>query len=90
LSIFKVDANIDRYRTDLKVGGFLKVMFDTQDKVVGAEAIGEQAGEWIQQITLIMKHDIPIQSLAQTIYAYPTYTEIVKKVFSRYYRTKGY
>ncbi|MEL7194848.1 MAG: NAD(P)/FAD-dependent oxidoreductase [Bacteroidota bacterium] len=90
LSIFKVHANIDRYRTDLKVGGFLKVMFDTQDKVVGAEAIGEQAGEWIQQITLIMKHDIPIQSLAQTIYAYPTYTEIVKKVFSRYYRTKGY
>ncbi len=90
LSIFKVHANIDRYRTDVKVGGFLKVMFDKQDKVVGAEAVGEQAGEWIQQITLVMKHDIPVKSLAQTIYAYPTYTEIVKKVFSRYYRTKGY
>ncbi|MEO0583426.1 MAG: NAD(P)/FAD-dependent oxidoreductase [Bacteroidota bacterium] len=90
LSIFKVHANIDRYRTDIKVGGFLKVMFDKQDKVVGAEAVGEQAGEWIQQITLVMKHDIPVKSLAQTIYAYPTYTEIVKKVFSRYYRTKGY
>jgi len=90
ISVFRADASIDRYLTDLHSGGFLKVYFDKNDKVLGADAVGHQAGEWIQQITLIMKNDIPVESLAQTIYAYPTYTEIVKKVFSRYLRTKGY
>ncbi len=89
ISIFKVEANIDRFITDRKTGGFIKVIFNKDDLVVGAEAVGAHAGEWIQLITLVIKNQIPAQQMADTIFAYPSYSEIIKKVFSRYIRTKS-
>ena len=89
ISVFRVDANIDRFITDVKVQGFIKVIFNKDDKVLGAEAVGSHAGEWIQLITLVMKHDIPATAMNDTIFSYPTYSEIIKKVFSRYLRSKA-
>lgn len=88
VSVFKVEASIDRFITDRKTGGVLKVLFTKDDLVVGAEAVGAHAGEWIQLITIALKNKIPAAQMADTIFAYPTYSEIVKKVFSRYLRTK--
>lgn len=88
ISIFKVDANIDRFITDRSTGGLLKVIFNTNDLVVGAEAVGAHAGEWIQILTLAIKNKIPAAQMADTIFAYPTYSEIVKKAFTRYLRSK--
>ena len=88
ISVFKVDASIDRFITDRKVGGMLKVIFSKNDLVVGAEAVGANAGEWIQLFTPIIKNKIKVQQMADTIFSYPTYSEIVKKAFSRYLRTK--
>ncbi len=88
ISIFKVDASIDRFITDRKTGGMLKVIFNNSDLVVGAEAVGAHAGEWIQILTVVIKNEIPAQQMADTIFAYPSYSEIIKKAFSRYLRTK--
>jgi len=88
INVFKVDANIDRFITDRKAGGMLKVIFNSNDLVVGAEAVGAHAGEWIQLLTLVIKNKIPAQQMADTIFTYPSYSEIVKKAFSRYTRTK--
>jgi len=88
ISIFKVDATIDRFITDRKTGGMLKVIFNNSDLVVGAEAVGAHAGEWIQILTIVIKNEIPAQLMADTIFAYPSYSEIIKKAFSRYLRTK--
>ncbi len=87
-SVFKVDASIDRFITDRKTGGMLKVIFSKDDLVLGAEAVGANAGEWIQLFTPIIKNKIKAQDMADTIFSYPTYSEIVKKAFSRYLRTK--
>jgi pyruvate/2-oxoglutarate dehydrogenase complex dihydrolipoamide dehydrogenase (E3) component len=89
ISVFTVDASIDRFITDRKTGGLLKVIFNQEDLVLGAEAVGAYAGEWIQLFTLIIKNKIKAQEVANTIFAYPTYSEIVKKAFSRYLRTKA-
>jgi pyruvate/2-oxoglutarate dehydrogenase complex dihydrolipoamide dehydrogenase (E3) component len=88
ISVFKVDASIDRFLTDRKTGGMIKVIFNSDDFVVGAEAVGAHAGEWIQLLTLVIKNKIPAGEMSETIFAYPTYSEIVKKAFSRYMRTK--
>ncbi len=88
ISIFKVKAGIDRFITDRKTGGFLKVIFNQNDLVIGAEAVGEMAGEWIQILTVAIKNEISAFQMADTIFAYPSYSEIVKKVFSRYLRSK--
>lgn len=88
ITVFKVDAAIDRFITDRKTGGFIKVVFNDKDQVLGADAIGAHAGEWIQLITFIIKNNISAPQVADTIFAYPTYSEIIKKVFTRYLRSK--
>ncbi|MEM6345805.1 MAG: FAD-dependent oxidoreductase [Bacteroidota bacterium] len=89
IQVFKVNATVDRFITDGKTKGFLKVIFGPNDKVLGADAIGAHAGEWTQMLTLVMKHDLPLDEFVYTIYAYPTYSEIVKKAITRYLRIKG-
>ncbi len=88
VAVFKVDANIDRFVTDRNTTGFLKVIFNSENFVIGAEAIGAHAGEWIQLLTIAIKNKIPAKSFSNTIFPYPTYSEIVKKAFTRFLRSK--
>ncbi len=87
-SVFKVDAVMDRFVTDASTTGFLKVLFDSDNLVIGADAIGSHAGEWIQFLTVAIKNKITAESFADTIFAYPTYSEIVKKAFTRFLRSQ--
>lgn len=86
IRVFKVSANIDRFVTEGKTDGFLKVIFDDKNNVIGADAVGAHAGEWIQILTVAIKNNIPLQSFADTIFIYPTFSEIVKKAFTRFQR----
>ena len=45
------------------------------DRVVGGHIIGRQAGELIHEIAVAMKNDMDIITLADTIHAYPTFSE---------------
>ena len=88
LQTFSVDAATDRFITDTKVGGLIKVVMDADDTILGATGIGAHAGEWIQILTLAVRLELKSQDIADTIFAYPTYAEIVKKSASRFARTK--
>ena len=85
---FKVDAATDRFITDSKTGGFLKIVMDAENRILGATGIGAHAGEWVQCLTLAIKMGLKAEDIADTIFAYPTYAEIVKKSCSRFLRTK--
>jgi pyruvate/2-oxoglutarate dehydrogenase complex dihydrolipoamide dehydrogenase (E3) component len=50
--------------------------------------LGTGSGEYIQNLTIAMQDNISVKQIADTIYPYPTFSEIVKKAFSRYLRTK--
>jgi len=88
VQVFKVDATIDRFVTESKTRGFLKVVMDEDDNLLGADAIGAHSGEWIQLITMAMKHTVPIESFNDTIFAYPTFSDIVRKAFTGFLQTK--
>ena len=89
VQVFRVDASsIDRFITEGKTTGFLKVVMDENDVVLGADAVGAHAGEWVQFLTVAIVNKLPITSFSDTIFAYPTFSEIVKKVFTRFLRTK--
>jgi len=85
---FKVDAATDRFTTDSKKGGFLRIVMDADNRILGATGIGAHAGEWIQCLTLAVKMGLKAEDIADTIFTYPTYAEIVKKSCSRFLRTK--
>ena len=80
--------SVDRFITESDTAGFLKVVLDENDVILGADAIGAHAGEWIQFFTLALQNKLSIQSIADTIFVYPTFSEIVKKSATRYLRTR--
>jgi pyruvate/2-oxoglutarate dehydrogenase complex dihydrolipoamide dehydrogenase (E3) component len=89
VNTFQVETNsIDRFKTESETEGFLKIVMDEEDRILGADAIGKHAGEWIQFFTLAIKLKLPIQDLGNLIFIYPTFSEIIKKAITRYLRSK--
>ena len=58
--------------------GFVKVAADSARRVlVGALAVGPEAGEWLGQLTLAVHAEVPIDALLDTIQPYPTFSEAI-------------
>jgi pyruvate/2-oxoglutarate dehydrogenase complex dihydrolipoamide dehydrogenase (E3) component len=58
--------------------GLLKLAADAERRVVvGAVAVAPEAGEWIGQLTLAVRAEVPIDVLLDTIQPYPTFSEAI-------------
>ena len=58
--------------------GLVKLAADPERRVlVGAVAIGPEAGEWLQQATLAIRAEVPIDVLRDTIQPFPTFSEAI-------------
>jgi pyruvate/2-oxoglutarate dehydrogenase complex dihydrolipoamide dehydrogenase (E3) component len=55
--------------------GFLTLLSDGQ-VLTGAYALGPEAGEWLQQATLAIRAQVPLEVLRDTIQPFPTFSEI--------------
>jgi dihydrolipoamide dehydrogenase len=55
--------------------GFLTLLSDGE-RLVGAYALGPEAGEWLQQATLAIRARVPLDVLRDTIQPFPTFSEI--------------
>jgi dihydrolipoamide dehydrogenase len=56
--------------------GFIKVVADPERRVLtGAVAAGPESGEWLQQLTLAIRAETPIEVLLDVIQPYPTFSE---------------
>ncbi len=56
--------------------GFVKVVADPERKVLtGAVAVGPESGEWLQQLTLAIRAETPVEVLLDVIQPYPTFSE---------------
>ncbi len=58
--------------------GFVKLAADRERRVlVGAVAVGPEAGEWLGQLTLAVRAEVPVDVLLDTIQPYPTFSEAI-------------
>lgn len=55
--------------------GFLTLLSDGE-VLVGAYAVGPEAGEWLQQATVAIRAGVPLDVLDDTIQPFPTFAEI--------------
>ncbi|MCO8277028.1 NAD(P)/FAD-dependent oxidoreductase [Actinoplanes sp. TRM 88003] len=62
--------------------GFLTLLSDGE-VLVGAYALGPEAGEWLQQATLAIRARIPLAVLRDTIQPFPTFSEIYVEALRR-------
>jgi pyruvate/2-oxoglutarate dehydrogenase complex dihydrolipoamide dehydrogenase (E3) component len=55
--------------------GFLTLVSDGE-RLTGAYAVGPEAGEWLQQATMAIRAEVPLEVVADTIQPFPTFSEI--------------
>jgi dihydrolipoamide dehydrogenase len=58
--------------------GFVKVITDAEERIIGAAIVAPRAGELIHEFVVAMKLKAKASDIAGTIHAYPTYSEAVK------------
>lgn len=58
--------------------GLVKLAADRSRRVlVGAVTVGPEAGEWLGQLTLAVRGEVPLDVLLDTIQPYPTFSEAI-------------
>jgi dihydrolipoamide dehydrogenase len=62
--------------------GFLTLLSDGT-RLTGAYALGPEAGEWLQQATLAIRAQVPLDVLRDTIQPFPTFSEIYVEALHR-------
>jgi pyruvate/2-oxoglutarate dehydrogenase complex dihydrolipoamide dehydrogenase (E3) component len=61
-----------------KQPGFVKLFADRERAVlVGAVCAGPEAGEWLGQLTLAVRAEVPVETLRDTIQPFPTFSEAI-------------
>ncbi len=55
--------------------GFLTLLSDGE-RLTGAYALGPEAGEWLQQATLAIRAEVPLEVVADTIQPFPSFSEM--------------
>jgi pyruvate/2-oxoglutarate dehydrogenase complex dihydrolipoamide dehydrogenase (E3) component len=58
--------------------GLVKLAADpSRGVLVGAVVVGPEAGEWLGQLTLAVRAEVPLDTLLDTIQPYPTFSESI-------------
>ncbi|WP_435950757.1 FAD-dependent oxidoreductase [Psychrobacter sp. DM8] len=69
-------ADLDRAVTESANYGFIKVITPKgKDKILGVTIVAENAGEFMSEFILAMKHNLGLNKILGTIHMYPTWTE---------------
>jgi dihydrolipoamide dehydrogenase len=68
-----------RARTNGYSEGFVKIIVDAQDRIIGAHIVGDSAGELIQEIVLAMEFGASAEDIARTSHGHPGLSEAVKE-----------
>lgn len=68
----------DRARAENDEKGFLKLIINHKNKLIGATLVGEKAGEMIPVATLAIRQNLKASSFLDMIFSYPTEAEIYK------------
>jgi len=79
-------AESDRLKTEGEALGSAKMIVDGQGKILGAGVVGGHAGETIALFSLAVAQGLKVSDLAGFIPAYPTESEIVRRLVTEYYR----
>lgn len=82
-------ADNDRARLDGAAEGLLRLHYRKgSDRILGATLVSEHAGETIGELVVAIQHGVGLAALAETVHAYPTQAEVVKRAADAWRKTK--
>lgn len=78
VEVFSVPYNkLDRAIMDANEIGLAKFICDRSGNLLGAQIVGERAGEIISTVQIALKAKLNLARLSSTIFPYPTYGELL-------------
>ncbi len=80
----------DRAYTESQTDGKIKLLISKKEKLLGVTIVGAVAGELIMPWCLMISKKLPLSAMASLTVAYPTLSEINKRVASAYFTPKLY
>lgn len=89
IRIYKVNTDkVDRFITDRDSLGFIKVVANNKGHILGAHAVGTNAGDWMQEIVFAKTRGHKIGDISHVIHPYPTHGAILQQSADLYWREK--
>jgi len=79
-------SKLDRAIIEGETQGFAKIIATGSGRILGAHIIGPSAGELIHAFVPAVRDGGLIQEMAETIFAYPTLSEIAHRAGNEYYQ----
>lgn len=73
-SIFPLSA-LGKAHCDGDLEGFIKLLSNNEDKILGVHIIGSEASALLHQVTIAMENNLKIKDLKHCCFAHPTYSE---------------
>lgn len=73
-SVFPLSA-LGKAHCDGDLEGFVKILAESDGKILGAHIIGAEASALVHQITIAMQNGIKVDELKHCCFAHPTYSE---------------
>ncbi len=80
--------DLDRAICDGEAKGFVKIVTGKGGRIVGGHIIGPEAGNYVGELVLAMRKDIPVAEISQTVHVYPTLAQANQRAADNYYREK--
>ena len=71
-------AQVGRANTSNEFDGFVKVITDSKERIIGASIVAPTAGEMIHELMLAVKLKVTAKTIAELPHAYPTFSETIK------------
>ncbi|MYL38694.1 dihydrolipoyl dehydrogenase family protein [Halobacillus litoralis] len=89
LLVFKTKLeNNDRFMAERNTTGLVKILTTSRGRIVGAHAVGEGAGEWMQEVGTVQALNKKFQSISNIIHPYPARNNVVSQTSDLYWREK--
>ncbi|HCV53771.1 FAD-dependent oxidoreductase [Exiguobacterium sp.] len=79
---------VDRFVINGQTEGRVKLIADKRGKLIGAHAIGEQAGEWMQEVVYAMARKDKVGQLSRVVHPYPIRGAAVQRAADVYWRER--
>lgn len=81
-------ARQDRARAESVDTGLAKYVLDHRGHLLGAHILGERAGELLNEVAVLLHHDMPLSALSPVLHPYPTFADAVKRPADAEYADK--
>jgi len=79
--------DLDRAVAERATAGFAKLIV-RKGRLVGAQVIGNHAGETIHELVLAIQHKMKLSDITGLIHAYPSYAQVNRRVAGQYFKDK--